>query len=178
MEVYDLELPGIKLIKPRIFTDQRGFFLENYSKSQYARFGIDCTFVQDNYVFSKMGTLRGMHFQNFPGQDKLVTVAVGTIYDVVVDIRPGSPTYGKWLGVYLDGESREQLFIPKGFAHGYCVTSNEAHVLYKVSSAYDPAEERGFRYDDPEIGIQWPVHAPLISERDRDCPCFAEVVTC
>lgn len=171
-----LGLPGLKRIYPKIFKDDRGFFLETYHAFLYAQAGIPDVFVQDNHSWSKRGTLRGMHFQRVPGQAKLVSVVQGKIFDVVVDIRPESPAFGQWQGVYLDGESRVQLFIPVGFAHGFCVLSESADVVYKVSSLYDPAEEKGFRFDDPAVGICWPVEAPLLSPKDRDAPSFKEAV--
>lgn len=176
MDILDLELSGLKLLKPRLYADERGFFLESYRASLYTSLGIDCSFVQDNRSFSKKGTLRGMHFQRKPGQAKLVSVIEGKIFDVAVDMRKESPTFGKWAGVYLDGESCQQLFIPIGFAHGFCVLSESAHVTYKVSSPYDPEEEKGFRFDDPEIGIQWPIDQPLLSLRDIGAPRFQEVL--
>lgn len=166
MEVQELGLKGVKLIQPRIFKDSRGFFFESYHEPRYKEFGIHSRFVQDNHSYSKRDTLRGMHFQTFPGQDKLVRAVYGKIFDVFVDMRPESPTYCRWEGIYLDAESHCQLFIPIGFAHGFCVVSDEAHVLYKVSSVYNPDTERGFRWDDPAIGIKWPVSEPCVSERD------------
>ncbi len=175
METANLSLVGLKLVRPRVFTDSRGFFKETYRQPVYAQAGIDCPFIQDNHSFSKKGTVRGMHFQRNPGQAKLVSVIAGTIFDVAVDIRPGSPTFGKWEGVYLDGEKGEQLFVPAGFAHGFCVMSDEAHVLYKVSSLYDPAEEMAFRFDDPDVKIEWPISNPILSERDLQCPTLKEI---
>lgn len=176
MNAIQLPLEGVLLLSPKMFRDERGFFRETYQKSRYQEKGIDCEFVQDNHSYSTQGTLRGMHFQRFPGQAKLITVVFGRIYDVVVDIRKDSPTFGKWEGVYLDDLSGEQLYIPVGFAHGFCVMSDEAHVIYKVSTPYDPEEEKTFRFDDPELGIDWPVEAPLLSERDLLAPRFSEVV--
>ncbi len=176
MEVKELSLPGVKIIQPRIFRDERGFFKETFRKPLYNQAGVLCEFVQDNHSFSRKGTIRGMHFQRQPGQAKLVSVIHGTVFDVVVDIRPSSPTFRKWEGVYLDGKSGEQLFIPQGYAHGFCVMSDEAHLIYKVSSLYDPAEERAFRYDDPSVGIAWPLSHPVLSDRDRNCPLLHEVI--
>lgn len=175
MEVIDLRLEGLKLIKPKVFKDHRGFFLETFQQSAYQKAGIACSFVQDNHSFSQKGCIRGMHFQSFPGQAKLVRVAVGKIYDVAVDIRPHSPTYGQWEAVILDDESHHQLFIPVGFAHGFCVLSDEAHVLYKVSTPYDAKFEKGFRWNDPTVNIQWPVEHPIVSERDHQAPFFCEM---
>ncbi len=175
MEVTDLPLAGLKLIKPQVFRDERGFFVENYRESRYQPAGISARFVQDNISLSAKNTVRGLHFQSSPGQAKLVTVSEGSIYDVVVDIRPDSPTYKKWLGIELDGENHHQLFIPVGFAHGFCVLSEQARVHYKVSSDYNPDTEKGFRWDDPEIGVRWPVAHPLVSSRDQRCPRFSEI---
>ena len=140
----------------------------------YEKKGISCDFVQDNHSFSKKNTIRGMHFQKMPGQSKLISVVEGVIYDVAVDMRPNSPTFGKWEGVYLDADQHKQFFVPLGFAHGFCVISDSAHVLYKVSALFDPEEERGFRFDDPDIGIIWPVEIPLVSSRDLSAPSFQE----
>ncbi len=175
MELISLSLSGLKLIKPAIYEDSRGFFVESYHSQKYAKAGMDVQFMQDNHSYSKKGTIRGMHFQKKPGQAKLVTVCEGEIYDVVVDIRPDSPTFGKWEGVYLSSKTCEQLFIPIGFAHGFCVVSETAHVLYKVSAFYDPVEEKGFRFDDPEIGIKWPETDPVVSLRDKEAPLFADL---
>ena len=174
MDVEELSLEGVRKIRPKIFLDDRGFFRETFRRPLYAAAGIDVDFCQDNHSFSKQGTVRGMHFQRLPGQAKLVSVMQGKIFDVVVDIRPLSPTFGKWEGVYLD--EAEQLFIPVGFAHGFCVMSETAHVCYKVSTVYDPLEERSFRFDDPFVGIVWPVEAPLLSERDRVAPLLKEAL--
>jgi len=173
MKAIQLRLEGLLLIKPTVFPDSRGFFLETFQQSSYEKLGIQNPFVQDNHSFSKKGCVRGMHFQSTPGQAKLIRVAVGKIFDVAVDIRPDSPTYGQWEGVTLDGQSHHQLYIPVGFAHGFCVLSSEAHVLYKVSNPYDPKSEKGFRWDDPTINIQWPIKNPIVSERDQQAPFFS-----
>lgn len=170
MEVIDLRLPGLKLIKPQVFKDHRGFFLESFQQSKYEAAGLPLSFAQDNHSYSQKNCLRGMHFQSHPGQAKLIRVAVGKIYDVAVDIRPNSPTYKQWEAVILDDQEHHQLFIPVGFAHGFCVLSDDAHVLYKVSTPYDAKFEKGFRWDDPTINIEWPVAHPLISERDQQAP--------
>jgi len=162
--------PEVRLTTSRIFTDERGFFRETFRENWS-----DLQFVQDNHSFSKKGVIRGMHFQRSPGQVKWVTVLTGVIFDVLVDVRKGSPTFGKWAGIYLDADKGDQLLIPVGFAHGFCVTSQEAHVLYKVSSYYNPQEERTFRYDDPQVGIAWPVEIPILSERDLQAPLLCEV---
>ena len=175
MEAINLRLQGLLLIKPQIFKDQRGFFLETFQQSAYEKLGIQCSFVQDNHSFSQKGCIRGMHFQSFPGQAKLIRVAIGKIYDVAVDIRSHSPTYGQWEAVVLDDKSHHQLFIPVGFAHGFCVLSPEAHVLYKVSTLYDAKFEKGFRWDDPTVKIEWPIEHPIISERDQQAPFLSEL---
>ncbi|WP_068471358.1 dTDP-4-dehydrorhamnose 3,5-epimerase [Candidatus Protochlamydia phocaeensis] len=175
MEVIDLRLKGLKLIKPKVFKDPRGFFLESFKQPLYEKMGIQEKFAQDNHSFSTKHCIRGMHFQSFPGQAKLVRVAVGKVYDVAVDIRPDSPTYGQWEAVVLDDQEHHQLFIPVGFAHGFCVLSEEAHVMYKVSTPYDPVHEKGFRWNDPQINIQWPTQQPIVSERDQQAPSFKDL---
>lgn len=175
MEVTNLRLEGLKLIKPKVFRDNRGFFLESFQRSEYEKFGIEEPFQQDNHSFSKKDCIRGMHFQSYPGQAKLIRVAVGQIFDVAVDIRPESPTFGQWEGVLLDDQNHWQLYIPVGFAHGFCVLSQEAHVMYKVSNPYDAKYEKGFRWDDPDINIAWPTSSPVVSERDQTSPYFKEL---
>lgn len=167
MKVLDLPLPGLKLVQPDVYRDDRGFFLETWSAPRYAAAGIDCAFTQDNHSRSVRGTLRGLHYQSRPGQAKLLRVAVGRIFDVAVDIRPGSPSFGRWHAVYLDAERHEQLFVPVGFAHGFCVISDVAEVLYKVSTPYDAQTESTIAWDDPEIAVAWPVTDPILSARDR-----------
>lgn len=175
MEIIDLRLAGLKLIRPRVFHDDRGFFKESFSEAQYTLLGT--CFAQDNHSFSKKNVIRGMHFQSEPGQAKLVWVAVGKVFDVAVDLRKDSPTFGQWEGVYLDGETQEQLFIPVGFAHGFCVISEEgAHINYKVSTPYHEQTEKTFRYDDPKIQIEWPVKNPILSLRDKNAPLFGDVL--
>ena len=173
MKITDLTLSGVKLIVPRVFRDDRGFFIESYSAPRYVQAGIDATFVQDNHSRSVRDTLRGLHYQSSPGQAKLMRVATGRIWDVVVDIRPASPTFGKWEGAVLDAEDHAQLFVPVGFAHGFCVLSESADVIYKVSSPYDSATECSIRFDDPELAVVWPVKQPVISERDLKAESFA-----
>ena len=173
MQITDLTLAGVKLIQPRVFRDGRGFFIETYSEPRYVQAGIDVTFVQDNHSRSVRDTLRGLHYQSSPGQAKLMRVATGRIWDVVVDIRPTSPTFGKWEGAVLDAEDHAQLFVPVGFAHGFCVLSESADVVYKVSSPYNSATECSIRFDDPELAVVWPVKQPVISERDLKAESFA-----
>jgi len=173
MNVEDLPLAGAKLVRPKVFRDPRGFFLETYSEPRYRAAGIVETWVQDNHSRSTRSTLRGLHYQSAPGQAKLVRVTYGRIYDVLVDIRPDSPTFGRWHGLYLDAEEHVQVYIPIGFAHGFCVTSDFAEVQYKVSSPYDGATECAIRWNDPAIGVSWPVSDPILSARDQSSESFA-----
>lgn len=174
MNIISTELEGVLIIEPRIFKDKRGFFLETYQQERYENSGIPCTFVQDNLSYSVKNTLRGLHFQIEHPQAKLVQAITGEIFDVAVDIRKGSPTFGRWIGVHLSEENRRQLFIPEGFAHGFCVLSETAHFLYKCSDFYAPGDEAGILWSDPKIGIEWPVSDPIISEKDVDLPHLAE----
>ncbi len=171
-------IEGLRLIKPKVHKDLRGFFFESYNLPHYAWEGIDCQFVQDNVSFSWKHVLRGMHFQTTPGQDKLVQVLRGTIFDVVVDMRKDSANFGKWEGVILDAKDPSAFFIPKGFAHGFCVLSKQALVHYKVSAVYNPQTEGVFRWNDPEIGIKWPIQTPLLSEKDANSPSFDRCLVC
>ncbi|MDR7417225.1 MAG: dTDP-4-dehydrorhamnose 3,5-epimerase [Armatimonadota bacterium] len=171
-----LEIPDVVLIRARAFPDARGFFLETYRRSEFERHGIPVTFVQDNFSRSvRRGILRGLHYQKAPrAQGKLVMVLRGAIYDVAVDIRRGSPTYGRWVAVTLSEQEHTMLYVPPGFAHGFCVLSEGADVLYKCTEEYDPALDRGIRWDDPDLGIPWPVKDPLLSEKDRAWPPLRE----
>lgn len=175
MQVFDLSLAGLKLIVPRVFQDERGFFFESYRQDRYGGHGIDVAFIQDNTSYSQKGTIRALHFQSDPGQAKLVSCVQGKIWDVAVDIRPDSPTFMQWLAVELDDQSHKQLFIPKGFAHGFCVLSETARVNYKVSSAYNPKTECSIRWNDPDFNIDWPEKNPILSPRDQVSPFFREV---
>ena len=178
MTVHETSLPGVRVVEPRVFGDARGFFLERYHAARYAEAGIDADFVQDNHSRSRRGTLRGLHFQRRHPQGKLVEAARGRIWDVVVDLRPGSPTFGRWEGVELSDETHRQLWVPPGFAHGFCVLSDEADVLYKCTGVYRPDDEGGVRWDDPGLGIDWPLDdAPLLSDKDRALPTLAEIAT-
>lgn len=165
-------LAGLKLIVPRLFSDERGFFFESFKQSHF-----DIPFVQDNTSFSTKGVLRGLHFQSHPGQAKIVSCIQGKIWDVAVDIRPNSPTFGQWEAVELDDENHHQFYIPVGFAHGFCVLSDTALVQYKVSSFYDPATECSIRWNDPDLKIKWPIEKPILSSRDQTCPFFKEVIS-
>ncbi len=168
MKIIKTLLEGVFIIEPKVFRDSRGFFMETYNQNRYRESGIHRIFVQDNLSCSVKGTLRGLHFQVKHPQAKLVQVITGEIFDVAVDIRPDSPTFGKWAGVYLSDQNRRQLFIPEGFAHGFCVLSETAHFLYKCSDFYAPEDEGGIIWSDPEIGINWPVNNPIISDKDKE----------
>ena len=179
MEFIQTEIPDVILVKPSVIKDHRGFFMESYHIEKFSMGGIDCTFVQDNHAKSIQNTLRGLHFQvNFP-QAKLLRCLKGKVFDVAVDIRKNSPSYGKWVGEELSEENKYQLFIPEGFAHGYYVLSETAEITYKCSKVYHPEDEQGFRWDDPEIGIEWPETEPILSRKDQLLPFlkdFDEVV--
>jgi dTDP-4-dehydrorhamnose 3,5-epimerase len=171
----ETRLDGPVLVEPIVHGDDRGLFAETYREQAFGDLGITDRFVQDNHSRSVRGVLRGMHFQVGDGQAKLVRSARGSIFDVVVDLRRGSPTFGEWEAHELDDALHRQLYIPVGFAHGFCVTSAEADVVYKVSSYYDPQTERGIAWDDPDIGIPWPAEKALVSDRDRTNPRLAEI---
>jgi len=170
-----LEIPDLILIEPRVFEDERGFFMEFYNLKDFNHSGIDVEFVQDNHSHSRKGVLRGLHYQLRPmEQGKLVRCVRGIIFDVAVDIRRGSPTYGEWVGVILSEENKNMLYIPPGFAHGFCVLSDEADVIYKVTNFYSPEHDRGIIWDDPDIGIEWPIKDPILSEKDSKLPTLKE----
>jgi dTDP-4-dehydrorhamnose 3,5-epimerase len=171
----ETRIGGLVLIEPRVIADDRGFFFETFRASEYAELGVDVPFVQDNHSRSVRGTVRALHFQLEPGQAKLVRAARGSVWDVAVDLRRDSSTYGQYEAFELTDENARQIFVPVGFAHGFCVTSETADVTYKVSSYYDGKTERGIAFDDPAIGIPWPVEAPLVSERDRSNPRLEEI---
>ncbi len=173
MQVSKTPIDGLLTIKPKIFADPRGMFYEVYSENRYEEHGIPC-FVQDNHSVSKKGVLRGLHYQVNPGQGKLVRVTRGEVFDVAVDIRKQSPTYGKWWGLSLSETNNFQLYIPIGFAHGFCVLSESAEVLYKCSDYYSPENERGILWNDPDLAIDWPVKDPILSEKDAVYPLFSE----
>jgi dTDP-4-dehydrorhamnose 3,5-epimerase len=174
MRRLETRLEGPVLIEPVVHGDDRGFFLETFRATTLAKLGIDDAWVQGNHSRSGKGVLRGMHFQ--PGMAKLVRCARGAILDVVVDIRPGSRSFGSWEAVQLDDRNHRQLYVPDGFAHGFCVLSDHADVLYECSDYYDPERERGFRFDDPDVGIEWPQGIELrTSARDRDAPLLREL---
>jgi dTDP-4-dehydrorhamnose 3,5-epimerase len=161
------ELPSVLVVEPDVHHDARGFFLETYHADKYREGGIDVQFVQDNHSQSVGGTIRGLHMQRSRPQAKLIRVVEGEIWDVAVDLRRGSPTFGRWVGVALSAENFRQCFIPEGFAHGFCVLSPKAQIEYKCTDLYDPGGEIGIAWDDPQLAIAWPVAAPLLSDRDR-----------
>ena len=166
MQVSKTPLEGVLLIEPKVFGDSRGYFFETYQEERYREMGIAATFVQDNLSFSQHGVLRGLHFQNPNMQGKLVYVLQGEVFDVAVDIRRGSPTFGQWYGVYLSSENKRQLWVPAGFAHGFCVTSEQVLFAYKCTDYYNPSAEFSIQWDDPAIGIDWPVRKPTLSQKD------------
>jgi len=165
-----LALPDVILVEPDVHRDARGFFLETYHVERYRSGGIPGPFVQDNHSRSVRGTLRGLHAQRRRPQGKLVRAVDGEMFDVAVDIRRASPTFGRWVGVRLSGENFRQLYVPAGFAHGFCVLSEVVNVEYKCTDFYDPGDEIGLVWNDPEVGIEWPVSDPIISEKDRRLP--------
>jgi dTDP-4-dehydrorhamnose 3,5-epimerase len=164
------DLPGVLIIKPPHFTDHRGFFMETHHQERYAEAGLNRVFVQDNHSRSKKHVLRGLHYQLTRPQGKLVFVVAGEIFDVAVDIRKGSPTFGKWTGAYLSDENKQQIYVPEGFAHGFVVLSEFADVIYKCTDFYAPGDERGIYWADPSIAINWPIKDPILSDKDRECP--------
>ena len=168
MKVTPSELPDVLVIEPDVYPDERGFFLETYSSRRFREAGIEAQFVQDNHTFSVRNVLRGLHYQVRQPQGKLVAVMAGEIFDVAVDLRRSSPSFGRWTGITLSGGGHRMMWIPQGFAHGYLVLSEHAIVLYKTTSFYAPQHERVIRWNDPDLGIQWPLEAdPIVSEKDR-----------
>lgn len=176
MKVQTTKLLGIKLIEPTVHGDHRGFFMESYNQDGLREHSIETIFVQDNHSLSaEAGVLRGLHYQLAPkAQTKLVRVTAGAIFDVVVDIRKGSPTFGQWEGFVLSADNKHQLFIPAGFAHGFCTLESNSEVLYKVDEYYSPAHDRGIAWNDPALGINWPTDHPILSEKDSKHPVLAD----
>lgn len=175
MKVSETSLPGVLLVEPVVHGDERGFFLETYHRQRYGAAGIDLEFVQDNHSRSRRGTLRGLHAQVEREQGKLLRCVEGEIFDVAVDARRGSPRFGQWVGEVLSAANFRQLWIPPGFLHGFCVLSETAQVEYKCTDLYVPSDEISVAWDDPEIGIEWPIEDPLLSERDRAAGTLAEM---
>ena len=175
MRILSTRLAGPILIEPQVFGDGRGYLFESFRREPYRAAGIDADFVQDNHSRSTRGTIRALHFQADPGQPKLVRVARGRAWDVVLDIRRSSPTFGEWDAFELDDERNLQLYMPIGFAHGFCALSDVVDFVYKIGSYYDPTTERGIAWDDPDLGIPWPTDEPIVSERDRHNPTLAQI---
>ena len=176
MKRIDTKLPGVCIVEPQVFGDHRGYFMETYSTKAFADIGITNTFVQDNQSFTaQKGTLRGIHFQNAPmAQAKLVRVTRGAVLDVAVDLRKGSPTYRQWVGVELSAENKRMLFIPRGFGHGFVTLTDDVEFCYKVDNLYSRECDRGIRFSDPSIGVQWGVENPILSEKDTNSPMLGD----
>ena len=172
MDVSSTTIEDVLIIKPKIYKDNRGYFIETHHLNRYSHAGISCSFVQDNMSYSTKGCLRGLHFQKQFPQDKMVQVIQGEIFDVALDIRLNSSTFGQWTGVRLSDKNHWQIFIPKGFAHGFCVLSETAIVYYKCSDYYHPEDEYGLLWSDPDLNIQWPVMNPIVSEKDKNNQLF------
>ena len=177
MKIKATALEGVLIIEPDVFEDPRGFFMEIHQQNRYQVHGIDRVFVQDNLSFSGKGTLRGLHFQVKQPQAKLVQAITGEIFDVAVDIRPGSKTFGKWTGVVISERKKQQVYIPEGFAHGFCVLSETAHFLYKCTQFYAPEDEGGIIWSDPDIAIRWPVKKPIVSAKDKQNPRLCDLAS-
>jgi dTDP-4-dehydrorhamnose 3,5-epimerase len=175
MRLLKTSLEGVVILEPHAYEDNRGYFMETYQMERYRDLGIEVPFVQDNVSCSRKRTLRGLHYQYPQAQDKLVQAITGEIFDVAVDIRRGSPTYGQWVSALLSDENHRQLFVPGGFAHGFCVLSETAYVLYKCSNYYSPETEGGILWSDPDLAIQWPVQDPLVSPKDTAHPWLCQV---
>jgi dTDP-4-dehydrorhamnose 3,5-epimerase len=175
VKVIETELPGVFRIEPRTFRDTRGEFQESWNAERYAAAGIPGRFVQDNVSISRRGTLRGLHLQQPHAQGKLVQVLLGEVFDVAVDVRLGSPTFGRWVGATLDGDAKHQFYIPPGFAHGFCVLSESALLVYKCSEVYHPESELSVAWNDPELAVAWPVAVPELSPKDAAAPRLAEL---
>lgn len=175
MEIVTTAFPNLTLIKPKIFGDSRGWFFESWNKERYTDVGIGMPFVQDNISYSTKNVIRGLHYQKPFTQGKLVFVLEGTVWDVAVDLRKKSPTFGKWQGFTLTGEGKEQLYVPPGFAHGFCVLSDTALFQYKCTDKYSPESERGIIWNDKTLNICWPVNNPIISDKDTRHPSFSEL---
>lgn len=175
MKIIETHIADVLLIEPKVFGDDRGFFMESYQQQRYAEIGIDRAFVQDNVSSSRRGVLRGLHFQNPNPQGKLVSVLQGEVYDVAVDIRVGSPSFGQWYGAYLSGENKRQLWVPEGFAHGFCVTSESALFTYKCTDYYAAPYEASILWNDPAIGIEWPTQSPVLSAKDSAAPSLKDI---
>jgi dTDP-4-dehydrorhamnose 3,5-epimerase len=175
MKLISTSLPEVLLIEPQVFKDGRGLFMEIFHRKRYDEAGIGSVFVQDNLSVSSRDTLRGLHYQLHHPQAKLVHVVAGAVFDVAVDIRRGSPTFGRWVGTQLTEENKRQVYIPKGYAHGFCVLSETAEVIYKCTDFYSPNDERGILWSDSTLAIEWPATRPILSDKDRRAPLFSEI---
>lgn len=176
MKVVETPIPGLLVVEPRVFGDDRGFFLETFNAARFAEHGLPTRFVQDNHSRSAYGVLRGLHYQRRAPQGKLVSVVRGEVFDVAVDVRRDSPAFGRWFGVHLREQDHRSVWIPPGFAHGFCVLSESADFVYKCTTLYDAADDRGIRWDDPALGIEWPIAEPVLSPKDRALPTLAEAM--
>ncbi|WP_018758681.1 dTDP-4-dehydrorhamnose 3,5-epimerase [Paenibacillus terrigena] len=176
MKVIDTKLRGVRIIEPAVHGDHRGFFMESYNSAIFREYNMDYLFVQDNHSLSvEKGVIRGLHYQLNPkAQTKLVRAVAGAIYDVIVDIRRNSPTFGQWIGVHLSAENKRQLLVPQGFAHGFCTTEPNTEVLYKVDELYSPEHDRGILWNDPALGIDWPTDQPILSDKDTKHPLLRD----
>lgn len=166
----ETSLPGVLVLEPRVFADERGFFMETYHSARFRSAGIDATFVQDNHSRSVRGVLRGLHYQEPNAQGKLVRCTRGALFDVAVDIRDGSPHFGKWVGIELSEDNKKMLWVPPGFAHGFCAVSDVADLVYKCTALYDAASDRSILWNDPDLAIEWPVESPMLSPKDASAP--------
>ena len=175
MKIVETNIPGVLILEPKVFGDARGFFKEIWHVDRYQSIGINGNFVQDNLSYSTRGVLRGLHYQQPHAQGKLVSVITGNVFDVAVDIRQGSPTFAQWVGVELSGDNHRQLWIPPGFAHGFCVVSAEAYFTYKCTDIYAPEAEGGIAWNDPAIGINWPLTDVLLSDKDKKYPALQDI---
>ena len=175
MKLIPTALPEVFIIEPRVFGDERGYFFESWHSARHEAAGLPSAYVQDNLSYSEKGVIRGLHFQNPHAQGKLLSVLRGEVFDVAVDVRRGSPRFAQWAGARLSAENKHQLYVPPGFAHGFCVVSDCAIVQYKCTEYYQPQAEQSLRWDDPRIGIDWPVETPILSEKDRRAPTLDEI---
>lgn len=171
----ETSLPGVLIVEPTVYGDERGFFMESYNRATFESLGLPGTFVQDNHSRSTRGVLRGLHYQYPQWQGKLIRAIHGEIFDVAVDIRRSSPTFGQWYGTVLSSENRLQMYVPQGFAHGFCVLSEAAEIIYKCTALYKPSDDAGLRWNDPAIGIEWPIDDPVLSDKDRVAPLLDEL---
>jgi dTDP-4-dehydrorhamnose 3,5-epimerase len=176
MKIIQTSIPEVIVFIPPVFTDSRGYFLETYQQQKYAEAGIPKPFVQDNQSYSTKNVLRGLHFQLRHPQGKLVRVTQGSVFDVAIDVRKNSPTFGKWHGEIISAENKKQMYVPENFAHGFCVLSDSAEFLYKCTDFYTPGDEVGLIWNDPQLGIEWPIDQPILSDKDAVLPSWADVL--